>query len=90
MRALRAELLVGPPSDQNRLKGAGLVIVNPPWTLENELSALLPALSAILGPNARAVFWAPNARAVFGWTGLPAAPGHGGSMASFHSPAVGV
>jgi len=50
IRALRAELLVGPPSDQNRLKGAGLVIVNPPWTLENELSALLPALSAILGP----------------------------------------
>jgi 23S rRNA (adenine2030-N6)-methyltransferase len=50
IRALRAELLVGPPSDQSRLKGAGLVIVNPPWTLENELSALLPALSAILGP----------------------------------------
>jgi 23S rRNA (adenine2030-N6)-methyltransferase len=82
IRALRAELLVGPPSDQNRLKGAGLVIVNPPWTLENDLSALLPALSAILGPERKGGFR-------LDWlAGSP--PGHGGSMASFHSPAVGV
>jgi 23S rRNA (adenine2030-N6)-methyltransferase len=79
IRALRAELFVGPPSDQNRLNRAGLIIVNPPWTLENDLSALLPALSAILGPVGKGGFrldWLP--------------PGDGGSMASFHSPAVGV
>ena len=82
IRALRAELLVGPPSDQNRLKGAGLVIVNPPWTLENELSALLPALSTILGRAGKGGFR-------LDWlAGSP--PGRGGSVTSFHSPAVGV
>ena len=82
IRALRVELLIEAPSDQNRLKGAGLLIVNPPWTLENELSALLPALSAILGTEGKGGFR-------LDWlAGSP--PGHGGSMASFHSPAVGV
>ena len=82
IRALRVELLVGAPSDQNRLNGAGLLIVNPPWTLENELSALLPALSAILGTEGKGRFR-------LDWlAGSP--PGHGGSMTSFHSPAVGV
>lgn len=82
IRALRAELLVGPPSDQNRLNGAGLVIVNPPWTLENELSALLPALSTILGRTGKGGFR-------LDWlAGSP--PGRGGSVTSFHSPAVGV
>src|SRR5262249_40628506 len=56
IRALRVELLIGAPSDQNRLKGAGLLVVNPPWTLENELSALLPALSAILGTEGKGGF----------------------------------
>ena len=82
VRALRAELLVGPSSDQNRLNGAGLVIVNPPWTLENELSALLPALSTILGRAGKGGFR-------LDWlAGSP--PGRGGSVTSFHSPAVGV
>jgi 23S rRNA (adenine2030-N6)-methyltransferase len=48
-KILRAELTIDDRSD--RLAGAGLVLVNPPWTLERELSILLPALAAILAPG---------------------------------------
>jgi 23S rRNA (adenine2030-N6)-methyltransferase len=48
-QVLRAEMLVAPLSNPSRLNGAGMVIVNPPWTLENELCVLLPALASILG-----------------------------------------
>jgi 23S rRNA (adenine2030-N6)-methyltransferase len=55
-KALRAELLVSPLSDPDRLNGAGLIVVNPPWTLENELFALLPALAGILGREGKGGF----------------------------------
>ena len=35
---------------------AGLILVNPPWTLEKELSALLPALAGILGREGKGGF----------------------------------
>src|SRR5438477_679092 len=47
---LGAEFSVG--SDQERGRGldtAGLLIVNPPWTLERELNAVLPLLADVLG-----------------------------------------
>jgi 23S rRNA (adenine2030-N6)-methyltransferase len=47
-KVLRAELTVSPPSDPGRLNGSGLLLVNPPWKLEGELSVLFPALAAIL------------------------------------------
>lgn len=52
-KILRAELIVSPVSDQTRLNGSGLILVNPPWTLESELSTLLPALAAILGRDGK-------------------------------------
>ena len=55
-KALRAEVLVTPLSDPSRLNGAGIIVVNPPWTLESELSALLPALSGILGRDGKGGF----------------------------------
>jgi 23S rRNA (adenine2030-N6)-methyltransferase len=55
-KALRAEILVAPLSDPTRLNGAGLIVVNPPWTLENELCALLPALADILGREGKGRF----------------------------------
>ena len=55
-KILRAELNVGPLSDPTRLNGCGLILVNPPWTLENELAILLPALAAILGPEGKGGF----------------------------------
>ncbi len=52
-KILRAELLVAPLSDPTRLNGSGLILVNPPWRLEGELSVLLPALAFILGRQGR-------------------------------------
>jgi len=47
-KVLRAELRVA-PEDAPGLTACGLLIVNPPFTLERELAALLPALAALLG-----------------------------------------
>jgi 23S rRNA (adenine2030-N6)-methyltransferase len=55
-KILRAELTVTPVSDPTRLNGAGLILVNPPWTLQSELSALLPALAGILGRQDKGSF----------------------------------
>jgi 23S rRNA (adenine2030-N6)-methyltransferase len=55
-KVLRAEILVAPLSDASRLNGAGMVIVNPPWRLENELCVLLPALASILGEGGNGRF----------------------------------
>lgn len=51
-RILLAELELG-SGDPARLGGSGLLIVNPPWTLEGELKTLLPALAAVLSGDAR-------------------------------------
>jgi 23S rRNA (adenine2030-N6)-methyltransferase len=55
-KILRAELIVSPLSDPTRLNGSGLILVNPPWKLENELAALLPALAGILGRDGNGTF----------------------------------
>jgi len=55
-KVLRAELLVASLGDPSRLNGAGMILVNPPWTLENELSTLLPALAGILGRQGKGRF----------------------------------
>ena len=44
-KSLRIELMLERPSDPDRLNGCGLVVVNPPYTLEGELAAVLPELS---------------------------------------------
>ena len=49
---LRCEVMLGPPSGQGPLAGSGLIVANPPFTLEPDLRALLPALSRTLSPNA--------------------------------------
>jgi len=48
-RILRAELAVDATPAQGPLGGCGLIVVNPPWTLENELAAILPELVKALG-----------------------------------------
>jgi 23S rRNA (adenine2030-N6)-methyltransferase len=49
-KMLRAELLLA-PQDPDRLTGAGLIIINPPWMLEAELKQLLPSLASGLGQS---------------------------------------
>jgi 23S rRNA (adenine2030-N6)-methyltransferase len=50
---LRVELSVEAPRDTNRLGACGLMVVNPPWTLESELAVLLPELAAALSGDGR-------------------------------------
>ena len=50
-RVLRAELTLA-RADSQRLGGSGLILVNPPWRLEQELSVLMPALAQSLGAAA--------------------------------------
>ena len=53
-KILRVELVVAPGSDATRLRGSGLIVVNPPWTLREELKRLLPALAERLGGREKA------------------------------------
>jgi 23S rRNA (adenine2030-N6)-methyltransferase len=51
-RMLQAELVL--PAREG-LRGSGLILVNPPWRLESELTVLLPALLGVLGDGAPGV-----------------------------------
>ena len=55
-RMLRAELSVRAPAHPARLFGTGMILVNPPFTLESELQVLLPPLAALLADNGRGGF----------------------------------
>ena len=52
-KILRAELTIDAAPATNRLRGAGLLVINPPWTLVGELAALLPALAPVLSPDGK-------------------------------------
>lgn len=51
-RILVAELLLRPDTDPERLNGMGLVVVNPPWRLDEALGRLFPDLLARFGAQA--------------------------------------
>ena len=55
-KLLRAELTVAPDRTAARLAGTGLIVINPPWTLEPELAVLLPALAEVLGRDRPGTF----------------------------------
>ncbi|MFJ3263671.1 23S rRNA (adenine(2030)-N(6))-methyltransferase RlmJ [Pseudomonas sp. NPDC086581] len=50
-KMLRVELCVHPADTADRLNGSGLVIVNPPWPLDEELRGLLPWLAQTLAQS---------------------------------------
>ncbi len=63
-KMLRVELILptasGNTGFDSGLRGSGLVAVNPPWTLHDELKLLLPALASALsrgGKNSLALDW---------------------------------
>ncbi len=51
-KLLRSEITVGPPHADAGLVGSGLIVVNPPFTLEQDLLNLLPALCRELSAKA--------------------------------------
>ncbi len=48
---LDARVMVKVPHQDAGLAGSGLIIINPPWTLHDELQTLLPALALVLGKS---------------------------------------
>ena len=58
VRCLRVELSVdrAVTADRGGLHTAGLLVVNPPWTLATELKTMLPALAGSMGRTAAARF----------------------------------
>jgi 23S rRNA (adenine2030-N6)-methyltransferase len=48
-KALRLEFSVAPQATGSALASTGLLIVNPPWTLQGELKTILPGLEKPLG-----------------------------------------
>jgi 23S rRNA (adenine2030-N6)-methyltransferase len=55
-KALRLEFSVAPQTAGGPLASAGLLIVNPPWTLIGELKAILPELEKPLGQGGASRF----------------------------------
>ncbi len=60
-KILRSELVVGPQREDAGLSGSGLIVVNPPFTLERDLRILLPQLGRLLArdrqPAGQRVDW---------------------------------
>jgi 23S rRNA (adenine2030-N6)-methyltransferase len=48
-RIVDCVLTIRPEAREERLDGSGMIIVNPPYTLEAELRIILPVLSVVLG-----------------------------------------
>jgi 23S rRNA (adenine2030-N6)-methyltransferase len=55
-KCLRLEFSVAPQTADGPLTSAGLLIVNPPWTLKAELKSILPELEKPLGQGGAARF----------------------------------
>jgi len=54
-KILRVELGAAAVGEPARLNGAGLIVVNPPWRLADELARLGPALGPVLRPGAQTI-----------------------------------
>lgn len=55
-KILRLELTIRPPSNPARLFGTGMIVVNPPYALEQDMRVLLPALAELLADEGRGGF----------------------------------
>lgn len=50
-KTLAAELMIRSGDDPARLNGCGLVVINPPWKLDEALANLMPWLAKVLAPD---------------------------------------
>ena len=55
-KMLRVELILPTAGPDTGLRGTGLIAVNPPWTLHDELQVLLPALAGVMSRSAASSF----------------------------------
>ncbi len=55
-KILRAEIRLRASSTEPRLDGSGMIIINPPFTLFDELASMLPALTDVLAEDSGAGF----------------------------------
>jgi 23S rRNA (adenine2030-N6)-methyltransferase len=55
-KSLRIELTAGAPTAPGRLHRCGMIVVNPPWALQRDLSVLLPALVGCLSSGRAGAF----------------------------------
>ena len=59
-KILQIELAVRPDSDQRGMTASGMIVINPPWTLEKQMKSILPYLSTVLalqGTDSWSVNW---------------------------------
>ena len=59
-KVLQAEIDFAPPSDPARLRGSGLIVINPPWLLADELATLLPQFAQMFGGVSRLQWLTPK------------------------------
>ncbi len=52
-KILRIELAIRAPSTPPRLHGTGMIVINPPFVLEEELRTILPTLAQLLADEGR-------------------------------------
>lgn len=52
-KILKLELTIRQPSEPPRLHGTGMIVINPPFVLEEEMRTVLPLLAEILGADGR-------------------------------------
>lgn len=50
-KTLVAEVMIRPGTDPQILNGAGMILINPPWKLDEALATLLPWLADVLAPG---------------------------------------
>lgn len=50
-RILQIELAIQPDSDRRGMTASGMIVINPPWKLEQQMNAVLPWLHKVLVPE---------------------------------------
>ncbi|QEH08621.1 23S rRNA (adenine(2030)-N(6))-methyltransferase RlmJ [Histophilus somni] len=50
-KILQIELAVRPDSEQRGMTASGMIVINPPWTLEDQMKKILPYLTRTLVPE---------------------------------------
>lgn len=50
-KILQIELAVRPDSDQRGMTASGMIVINPPWQLEQQMKKILPYLTNVLVPE---------------------------------------